>query len=501
MEFDAALNKIVVGKPFGMTMVKGSQGTGKTAAAACRALYLKNSYCLYEDEKILVTANDNYDISLLKRFYEEAKDSYKYDYATLFSLSKQEPVEFCTLDDLVIKYYSIYEKENKTNYRLIEAKEKLQKIKECVDEIKHKYKNVRLMKKCNEEFIIDEINWIKACDIRTLEEYKNSARLGRVSRKGIGPVRLIRNSKSREAIFEIMLLYNEKIFRNNMIDEIDRERLALKAIINNEQGKYTHMVVDNAHKLSRIQLNILMSLKSSKAYSSMMLMVNHKAEPSDGSWITKGRKQKDLEFNTSIKSCYLKKNFMEFVRHEALIESDSEIGSKREDCMEKYVYVDMRHKRNFQFLRDTSNYDELILTEEKEDILCGKNELVPIPVYSNIAAGEPITINPDRVDTFNLPQYWVKGMKDCFMLKVKGDSMIGADIDDGDFVVIRKQNTASNRDIVAVDIEGSATLKRLWLGKEEVLLMPENEKYSPIPIKDRDAVILGVVIGIIKNAA
>ena len=92
-------------------------------------------------------------------------------------------------------------------------------------------------------------------------------------------------------------------------------------------------------------------------------------------------------------------------------------------------------------------------------------------------------------------------MKDCFILKVKGDSMIGAAIEDGDFVVIRKQGAANNKDIIAVDLEGRATLKRLSIDKNDIILIPENDKYSPISLKNREALVLGVVIGVIKYAA
>ena len=79
--------------------------------------------------------------------------------------------------------------------------------------------------------------------------------------------------------------------------------------------------------------------------------------------------------------------------------------------------------------------------------------------------------------------------------------MIGAAIEDGDFVVIRKQGAANNKDIIAVDLEGRATLKRLSIDKNDIILIPENDKYSPISLKNREALVLGVVIGVIKYAA
>ena len=111
----------------------------------------------------------------------------------------------------------------------------------------------------------------------------------------------------------------------------------------------------------------------------------------------------------------------------------------------------------------------------------------------------PLLINPEQEGNFYIPKYWLKGIKDAFILKVKGDSMIGADINDGDFVVIRKQYNAQNGNIVAVDMHGSDTLKRLSIGKDEILLMPENDQYKPIPISEEGIYIIGIVVGVIKQ--
>ena len=86
-----------------------------------------------------------------------------------------------------------------------------------------------------------------------------------------------------------------------------------------------------------------------------------------------------------------------------------------------------------------------------------------------------------------------------FMLHVKGDSMIEKNINNGDFVIIKSQNSAYHNEIVAVDIDGSATLKTLNLNSEEPLLMPANAKYEPIKLKGKESNILGIVLGILKN--
>nr|WP_279285207.1 S24 family peptidase [Clostridium niameyense] len=128
-----------------------------------------------------------------------------------------------------------------------------------------------------------------------------------------------------------------------------------------------------------------------------------------------------------------------------------------------------------------------------------EHDLVSLPVFNDIAAGQPILMNPYVEDNFYIPKYWIKGMKDCFILKVKGDSMIGANIENGDYVVIKREQMAQNGDIVAVNLFGDATLKRLSINKSKILLMPENDKYDAIHIVEEGANIMGIAVGIIKG--
>lgn len=128
-----------------------------------------------------------------------------------------------------------------------------------------------------------------------------------------------------------------------------------------------------------------------------------------------------------------------------------------------------------------------------------EEELVEVDVYSNIAAGNPIEINEGVEERFNLPKSWLERGKETFILHVKGDSMIEKNINDGDLVVIKKQNTALNNDIVAASLDGEATLKILKLNDKEPMLVPANSKYSEIYLEGKEVSILGVAIGVIKN--
>ncbi|WP_297619883.1 transcriptional repressor LexA [Nocardia sp.] len=119
-----------------------------------------------------------------------------------------------------------------------------------------------------------------------------------------------------------------------------------------------------------------------------------------------------------------------------------------------------------------------------------------VPVLGRIAAGGPILAEQAVEDIFPLPRELV-GEGSLFLLKVVGQSMIEAAICDGDWVVVRQQNVADNGDIVAAMIDGEATVKTFKRTGSQVLLMPHNPLFEPIP--GNDAQILGKVVTVIRK--
>ena len=111
----------------------------------------------------------------------------------------------------------------------------------------------------------------------------------------------------------------------------------------------------------------------------------------------------------------------------------------------------------------------------------------------------PIYINDEIEGSFYLPSWLVKSSKDTFMLKINGDSMINANIHDSDLVVIKKQDAVYNGEIVAVDIDGYATIKRINIDGKYAILSPENNKYEPIVMPIDDVRIIGCAVGILKS--
>jgi len=126
---------------------------------------------------------------------------------------------------------------------------------------------------------------------------------------------------------------------------------------------------------------------------------------------------------------------------------------------------------------------------------------VLIPVVGRIAAGAPLLAEQHIEERLAVDPRWIPG-PGCFAVVVHGDSMINAGISDGDYVVVRPQQEADNGQIVAVLIEGEATVKKFYREKGgRIRLQPENPVLEPMFIhpKDQSVRILGKVVGLFRK--
>ncbi|MEZ7893022.1 MAG: transcriptional repressor LexA [Candidatus Wallbacteria bacterium] len=122
--------------------------------------------------------------------------------------------------------------------------------------------------------------------------------------------------------------------------------------------------------------------------------------------------------------------------------------------------------------------------------------LVEVPVIGEIAAGKPIFAYEDYQETVKIARSLITN-GEAFILRVKGQSMVEDLIDDGDMVVVRKQNFAQNGDIIVALVENeAATLKRFYKEHNRIRLQPANRNMEPIYVPD--VTILGRVISVIR---
>lgn len=127
-----------------------------------------------------------------------------------------------------------------------------------------------------------------------------------------------------------------------------------------------------------------------------------------------------------------------------------------------------------------------------------RQEMVNLPMVGTVAAGQPILAAENIESYFPIPAEFIPlGDGEAFMLKVKGESMINVGIYDGDSIMVRSCDTASNGDIVVALIDDSATVKTFYREKDHIRLQPENDNMDPIIVRD-NVKILGKVFGLFR---
>jgi repressor LexA len=127
-----------------------------------------------------------------------------------------------------------------------------------------------------------------------------------------------------------------------------------------------------------------------------------------------------------------------------------------------------------------------------------RTNAINVPVVGKVTAGLPITAIENVEEYFPLPESLAPADEQVFMLEIMGESMIEAGILDGDYVIVKQQQTANNGDIVvAMTEEDEATCKRFFKEKDYIRLQPENSTMDPIIL--RNVSILGKVIGVYRH--
>ena len=135
---------------------------------------------------------------------------------------------------------------------------------------------------------------------------------------------------------------------------------------------------------------------------------------------------------------------------------------------------------------------ELVKTGEKEDVS------LDIPILGNVAAGLPILAVENMDGSIRLPRTFLKSNEKYFALRVKGDSMEGAGILDGDTAIIEQKTMVQNGEIAVVMLDEAVTLKTFYRENSRVKLQPENSRYSPIYCS-RDVRVLGRLAHILRS--
>lgn len=807
MRLNVEQRRIVELEPAGHSLIRGVAGSGKTTVAIRRVGFLQRHYCPEDDDNVLLVTFNKTLIKYIKYQYEHLKDE---DMTQNFFESNNE-VEITNIDSLMHYYYREYKKRNNLQLNIIKNPTKERKIiQRATLKLQKEYPDVKILSPKYSNFLLDEVTWIKACDIPDVDAYQEIDRIGRASEGDGSPQKLLKNSPTREAIYKLKELYDELLLKERLIDFKTMNQMALEEALNFPRKKYTHIIIDESQDLSKVQLKFLNALYLEKSYSSIMFVADNTQSIYSQSWLGKGRPYTTIGYDMSGKSRTLSKNYrttteiskaaygliehdetiksnVDYVRPalidrhghapiyrffqenrkqlEFLIEEiktlrgeyelreiciaakerrliedialglkgagiaceiltdgssqfdrnsvklvtmhsikglefkviflthldenvipkdvhgmgddailteerkllyvgmtrandllymstvrkpsqfiheinndylrvmrDSQIRpfqsipipeyvltdqlidlnsmeertrqwlireltktfgyplelmeleypvqqfSKRGyvdiavsiefqgrripyifaevkafgsgidtamDQLKSYMradenvrygivtdgietkiidrqgeivpdippcqpqflpqtkqtreYKDFRHNRAYQYVQDKEDETVVEIVDPETDMTVDVDVDVEIPLVGNVAAGIPITAIENYEDTILLPESWIVQEKDTYALRVTGDSMIEAGIDKGDIVIINRQETANNGDIIVALINDEATIKRFMLMADSILLISENSNYEPIQMSPKDVMINGKVIGVLKK--
>lgn len=150
-------------------------------------------------------------------------------------------------------------------------------------------------------------------------------------------------------------------------------------------------------------------------------------------------------------------------------------------------------ERNGYIRRDPTKPRTIEVVDESFNL--PRRELVNIPVVGRVAAGEPLLAEQNISDYFPMPVEMLPNA-DLFMLKVRGESMINTGILDGDTVIVARQETARNGEIVVAMVDEGATVKRFYREDGHFRLQPENDTMDPIIVNE--CRVLGKVVGLLR---
>lgn len=195
--------------------------------------------------------------------------------------------------------------------------------------------------------------------------------------------------------------------------------------------------------------------------------------------------QKQSEILEYIKSQILNKGYPPSVRDicsAVNLKSTSSVHAHLES-LEKNGYIrrDPTKPRTIEIIDDNFN-----LT---------RREVVNVPLIGQVAAGQPILAVENITNYFPIPAEFLNN-SETFMLNVKGDSMINMGIYDGDMIIVRRQQTADNGEVIVALVDDSATVKRFYKEDGHYRLQPENDFMDPIIVDNVE--IVGKVIGLIR---
>ncbi|MDP5274026.1 transcriptional repressor LexA [Chengkuizengella axinellae] len=185
------------------------------------------------------------------------------------------------------------------------------------------------------------------------------------------------------------------------------------------------------------------------------------------------------------------------VRKKGYPPSVREIGEAVGLASSSTVHGHLERLEKKGFIRRDPTKPRAIEILNEEDAAIITSSVAQVPLIGKVTAGLPILATENIEEYFPLPTHYV-GDYNVFMLQIVGESMIEAGIHDGDYVIVRQQQSASNGEIVvAMTEDNEATVKRFFKESNHIRLQPENSTMDPIILNE--VTILGKVVGLFRD--
>ncbi len=494
--------KFVRQKLVGTYVWTGNLHSGKTSTAIARMIYLLEHACHLGEQVLYVCQNEAEKRHVSSAFHQ----AYPFSNVSLFEEENQGHAVIKTMDEL------IEEAADKADVHLnLAICEEMPKalILEMLPKVRKQYPKVKWLKASEIDFIQQELKWMNGCGYMDFEAYQNAQRKG-------AAIKLPKKGSGRKAMWCLKEETNKQLKAQGYMTK-DQVQVDTWTYLKEDglRTQYRHIIVDDAHKLTKVQLECIRLLKTPDEGEVLFLM-DKTQKDNPLAWLGMGNSFKTIGYdmtgrikklsdkrkvggkakkikpsNETPLECLIKEMEEKTCQTELTVQEEvKKQGKTLPWYVETYQYLNKITGVETVFQVDSSA-GETYIDEIKQD------EVEELPIYSDIAAGMPIELVDEVSGKFMLPSELLHHKRNRYILHVQGDSMIGVGIDDGDYVVIEAGNV-NDHEIGAVYYNGTTTLKRIVQEKERILLVSENPKYKPIVIEEGDFRAMGKLIGVIK---
>lgn len=367
MKLNMEQKRIIELEPSGHMLVKGVAGSGKTTVSVKRIPYLLSHFCGDKNDNVLLLTFNKTLLNYIKYQYNKIEDQEQLEFE--FFINKDKEVEISTIDGLMYKYFSQNQKRNRLNYKISDRQIEFNSMNQAIDEVLKNYSDIKILSHKNSFFLMDEIHWIKSCNIEDMDTYQNIDRIGRANGVSNTPQKLLKNSDTRAAIFELMIKFDMILLNKGYVDFKTMNSIAYKEAELYPYKKYKHIIIDESQDLTKVQLEFIKCIYNEKKYSSIMFVADNTQSIYSHSWLGKGRPFTTIGFDMSGKSRVLTKNYRTTTQISSaaynLIENDESIKNNL-DYVKPSLIDRQGHPPIYKYFKDTSSQLQFLIEEIKE---------------------------------------------------------------------------------------------------------------------------------------